>query len=272
MNSGRIERMVAKLASRGGKAFTAYFMAGDPDPETSFRCIQAAVDAGASQIELGVPYSDPAADGPVIRRAGTRALAAGIRMADVFVLARRIRKANETLPIALMLYFNLVFRYGIDRFFQECASSGIDACIIPDLPLEEQDEVKNPALQNGVRIIQLVAPNSGAGIADICRKAEGFLYCVSTLGTTGERSGMPPGLDAFLDQIATYTDVPRFVGFGISRPEQAAAMSRHAEGVIVGSALVRLVLESPDPVKTVGEYVASMCRQTSASAIGEVGA
>ena len=261
MSSGRIERMVETLAGRGCKAFTAYFMAGDPDPGTSFQCIQAAIDAGASQIELGVPYSDPAADGPVIRRAGTRALAAGIRMADVFGLAGRIRKANEHVPIALMLYFNLVFRYGVDRFFQDCARTGIDACILPDLPLEEQDEVREPALQNGIRLIQLVAPNSGAGIPEICRRAEGFLYCVSTLGTTGERSGMPPGLDAFLDQIALYTDVPRFVGFGISRPDQAAAMSRHAEGIIVGSALVRLVLESHDPASAVGDYVASMCRQ-----------
>jgi tryptophan synthase alpha chain len=264
MKSGRIERMAANMADRGCKAFTAYFMAGDPDPEMSFRCIQAAIDAGASQIELGVPYSDPAADGPVIRRAGTRALAAGIRMADVFDLAGRIRRGNETLPIALMLYFNLVFRYGVDRFFQDCARTGIDACILPDLPLEEQEEVRNPALLNDIRLIQLVSPNSGAGIPEICRRAEGFLYCVSSLGTTGERFGKPAGLDGFLDRIALYTSVPRFVGFGISRPEQATAMSRHAEGVIVGSALVRLVLESPDPVGAVGEYVASMCRQLCA--------
>ena len=169
-------------------------------------------------------------------------------------------------PLALMLYFNLVFRFGIDRFFKACADSGIDACIIPDLPLEEQDEVRVPAKANGVRLIQLVAPNSGKSVPAICARAEGFLYCVSSLGTTGERSGVPSGLDAFLDRLGQCTDVPRFVGFGISEPEQARLMSRHAEGVIVGSALVRLIEESAAAGRTavetayaVGRYVASMC-------------
>ncbi len=264
---GRIERMTARKLAEGGKAFIAYFMAGDPDLETTLRCVHSAVEAGASLIELGVPYSDPAADGPVIRRSGTRALAAGARMPDVFRLAARIRNSDDETPIALMLYFNLVFRYGIDRFFQACADSGIDACIIPDLPLEEQDEVLPLAKANGIRFIQLVAPNSGESIPEICARAEGFLYCVSSLGTTGERRGVPPGLDAFLDRLGQCTDVPRFVGFGISEPEQARLMSRHAEGVIVGSALVRLVEESAaagrtatQTADTIGRTVASMCR------------
>lgn len=267
---GRIERMARRVAAQGGKAFVAYFMAGDPDLETTFAGVRAAVAGGASLIELGVPYSDPAADGPVIRRAGARALAAGVRMPDVFRLAARLRLAEPETPIALMLYFNSVFCYGISRFFTDCESAGIDACILPDLPLEEQDEVRDPARCHQVRLIQLVVPHSGASIPAICARAEGFLYCVSAMGTTGERSGVPDGLEAFLDRLAAHTRVPRFVGFGISSPDQAVQMARHAEGVIVGSALVHLIEDAAarglDALQTAGlvrQFVESICRPLS---------
>ncbi|MBP7401587.1 MAG: tryptophan synthase subunit alpha [Clostridia bacterium] len=274
--AGRLENRTERNAERGAKAFAAYFMAGDPDLETTLLCMRAAASAGASLIELGVPYSDPSADGPVIRRAGIRALAAGTRMDDVFRLAARFRAEDDVAPVALMLYFNLVFRYGTERFFRMCLEHGIDACILPDLPIEEQDEVRLPARKSGIRLIQLVSPNSGAAVPAICARAEGFLYCVSSLGTTGERTGVPEGLDGFLDRLAAETGVPRFVGFGVSTPEQAAAMARHADGVIVGSALVRLIEQSVSAgmdagaiARSVGRFTESMCAALGGGRIGE---
>ena len=240
----RIADAFAALKARGRKALIPFITAGDPDIASTLRIALALDRAGADLIELGVPFSDPVAEGPVIQAADLRALSNGLRTDDVFGAVKALR-ARTQIPLLLMLYLNCVYVYGKERFFARCAEMGVDGVIIPDMPFEEKDEVAQFAARAGVRVISLVAPTSQARIRIIAAQAEGFLYCVSSRGVTGVRAQFDTDFDSYFAQVRAASRVPTAVGFGISTPEQAAALSRYADGVIVGSAIVRIIGAAP---------------------------
>jgi len=229
-------------AFRNKKAFVAYLMAGDPDLPTSAEYILTAQEAGADLIEIGIPFSDPIAEGEVIEAAAMRALNAGARLDGVFDMVASI-KSKMHIPIVFMTYLNPVYVYGYERFFARCKEIGICGIIIPDMPFEEQGEAKEIAKKYGVEVITLVAPTSKQRIAEISRHAEGFLYLVSSMGVTGVRSEITTDLSSIVAEIRKSTDVPIAIGFGISTPEKAAHYSTVADGVIVGSAIVRIIAQ-----------------------------
>jgi tryptophan synthase alpha chain len=247
-------------AFKGKKAFIAYIMAGDPDLKTSAGYILTAQDAGADLIEIGIPFSDPIAEGEVIQAASVRALRSGTRLDAVFDMVESIRDKMRV-PMVFMTYANPVFVYGYDRFFAKCAEVGISGIIMPDVPFEEQSEVKGPAHRYGIEVITMVAPTSEERIADIAKAAEGFVYVVSSMGVTGVRCEIVTDMPAIISKIRKYTDVPVAVGFGISTPEQAKEFSEIADGVIVGSAIVRIIAQhGTDAKRALHDYIASMKR------------
>lgn len=212
---------------------------GDPSLEVSFQLVKALVEAGSSLIELGVPYSDPLADGPTIQRASLRALASKTTIRDVIDFVRRLREAGIEVPLVLFSYYNPVLQYGIDAFFADLRQHGADGVVIPDLPVEENEAAVQAARANGLHVISLVAPTSEQRIARIGQRASGFLYCVSSLGVTGAREELPDDLAQFLSKVRASTSIPIAVGFGISTPQQVRQVAAHADGVIVGSAIVQ---------------------------------
>jgi len=222
------------------KAFIAYLMAGDPNLAASAKLILAAQDAGADLVEIGIPFSDPIAEGEVIQASSVRALAAGTRLDGVFDMVASIQ-GRMRVPMVFMTYLNPVFVYGYDRFFARCAAIGISGIIIPDMPFEEQGEAKAVAKTHGVEIVTLIAPTSTTRTATIARDAEGFIYLVSSMGVTGVRGEITTDLAAIVADIRKVTDTPVAIGFGISTPDQAATFSALADGVIVGSAIVRII-------------------------------
>ena len=223
-----------------GKAFIAFLTCGDPDLETTAAAVRAAVRGGADLIELGIPFSDPTAEGPVIQGANLRALTGGVTTDKVFGLVRELRR-DVRVPMVFMTYANVVFSYGAERFISRCRETGIDGLILPDLPYEEKDEFQPLCRAYGVDLISLVAPTSENRIAMIAREAEGFVYIVSSLGVTGTRSEIKTDLSSIVSVVRANTDVPCAIGFGISTPEQAGAMAALSDGAIVGSALVKLL-------------------------------
>jgi len=240
----KLEAMFAANRAAGRKALAPFVTAGDPDVATSVAVLEAIDRAGASLCELGVPYSDPIADGPVIQSSYTRALAAGITLDDVFGVARQAA-ARVTMPILAMASYSLVFRRGIDRFVASAVEAGLAGFVVPDLPLEESDDLDAACRGAGLALVRLVTPTTPPDrAAAIARKSTGFLYCVSIAGVTGARTDLPPGLVDRVNWLRTKTDVPIVVGFGISGPDQVRAVADVADGVIVGSALVRRVAES----------------------------
>lgn len=241
----RIREMFAARKAEGRKALITFVTAGDPDLATTERMVLEMIREGADLVELGVPYSDPIAEGPVIQAANERALRNGVRMGDLFGLAARLREKTQT-PLVLLLYVNVIVQYGADRFFADCAASGIDAVITPDLPFEERGEISGDADRHGIHMIRMVSPVSEERIRRIAADATGFLYCVSSLGVTGVRSEYDTDFDTFFRTIDEVCPVPTAIGFGISNGEQARAMKKHADGVIVGSAIVRRVAEAPN--------------------------
>lgn len=241
-----------------GKAFIAFITCGDPDTETTLKSVLAAAENGADLIELGIPFSDPTAEGPVIREASERALRGGITADKIFDLVREIRKSTD-IPLVFMTYANVVFSYGTERFLETCRDIGIDGLILPDVPFEEREEFLPACRKYGVDWISFIAPTSGERIAVIAREAEGFLYVVSSLGVTGEREKIGTDLASVIGKARKYTSVPCAVGFGISTPEQAGEMGKLADGVIVGSAIVRLLAEyGREAPAQIGRYVRSM--------------
>ena len=236
-------------------AFIAYFMAGDPNLAASAEYILTAQQAGADMVEIGIPFSDPIAEGEVIQAASTRALAAGTRLDGVFDMTASI-KDKMRIPMVFMTYLNPVFVYGYDRFFAKCREIGISGIIIPDLPFEEQSEVKKIASQYSVEVITLVAPTSEKRIAEIARNAEGFIYLVSSMGVTGVRAEITTDLSSIVSEIRKHTEIPVAVGFGISTPRQVKQYSAIADGVIVGSAIVRIIGQHGTEAKReVYEYI-----------------
>jgi tryptophan synthase alpha chain len=233
-------------------------MAGDPDLEASAKYILTAQDAGADLIEIGIPFSDPIAEGEVIEAASARALSAGTRLDGVFDMVGSI-KNQMRVPYVFMTYYNPIFVYGNDRFFQKCAEIGVCGAIIPDVPFEEQGEVKNAAKRHGIEIVSLIAPTSKDRVAKIAADAEGFIYLVSSMGVTGVRSKISTDIAAIVADIKRVTNVPVAVGFGISEPSQAAEYSAVADGVIVGSAIVRIIAEhGKSAASALREYIHMM--------------
>ncbi|MCI5728060.1 MAG: tryptophan synthase subunit alpha [Clostridia bacterium] len=251
---------MSKIASafEKGKAFIAFITCGDPDLETTAAVVRAAVENGADLIELGIPFSDPTAEGPVIQGANLRALNGGVTTDRIFDLVRELRR-DVTVPMVFMTYANVVFSYGADRFLSTCRAVGIDGLILPDLPYEEKEEFLPDCRRYGVDLISLIAPTSENRIAMIAREAEGFLYVVSSLGVTGTRSEIKTDLASIVEVIRQNTRIPCAIGFGISTPEQAKAMAGLSDGAIVGSAIVKLIEKyGKDAAAPVGEYVRRM--------------
>lgn len=245
-------------AFENGKAFIAFITCGDPDLETTAAAVRAAVENGADLIELGIPFSDPTAEGPVIQGANLRALSGGITTDKVFDFVREIRR-DVSVPMVFMTYANVVFSYGSKRFISTCKEIGIDGLILPDIPFEEKDEFQPICKKYGVDLISLIAPTSQNRIAMIAKEAEGFLYIVSSLGVTGTRSEIETDLGEMVKLVRENANIPCAIGFGISTPEQAKQMADIADGAIVGSAIVKLLEKhGKDAPRYIGEYVKSM--------------
>ena len=245
-------------AFKNGKAFIPFVTCGDPDLETTGKIVRAMAENGADLIELGIPFSDPTAEGPVIQGANIRALSGGVTTDLIFDLVRDLRK-DVAVPMVFMTYANVVYSYGAERFIATCRDIGVQGLILPDIPYEEKEEFLDLCHEYGVELVSLVAPTSANRIAMIAKEAEGFLYIVSSLGVTGTRTEISTDLDAIVKVVRENTDIPCAIGFGISTPEQAAKMGAIADGAIVGSAIVKLVAEyGRDAAGPVGDYVKSM--------------
>ncbi len=240
----RLAERFRLLRRRGEKALLCYLTAGDPDLATTAELCRAAADAGADGLEIGLPFSDPLADGPVIQEASVRALAAGTGPRQVFELVSRVRAELE-LPLVLLTYFNPIYRWGVARFLGEAADAGLDGLVVADLPLEEGAEAREQARRQGIDPIAFIAPTSTAErLQATAREASGFIYCVSVTGVTGAREAVSSRVEDLVRRAREYTDVPLAVGFGISSPAQVRQVARYADAAIVGSALVRLAAET----------------------------
>ena len=241
-----------------GKAFIAFITCGDPDLETTARAVRAAAENGADLIELGIPFSDPTAEGSVIQGANLRALKGGITTDKIFAFVKELRK-DVTVPMVFMTYANVVFSYGAKKFISACREIEIDGLILPDLPFEEKEEFDIVCKKYGVDLISLIAQTSHERVAQIAKDAEGFVYCVSSLGVTGTRTNITTDIGAMVKLVKQAKDIPCAVGFGISTPEQAKKMAAQSDGAIVGSAIVKLCAQyGRDCVPYVKEYVKSM--------------
>ena len=250
-----------RKAFENGKAFIPFVTCGDPDLETTGRIVRALAAAGADLIELGIPFSDPTAEGPVIQAANERALSGGTTTEAVFELVADLRRDLPDLPLAFMTYANVVYSRGIRHFAERCATTGIGGLILPDVPFEEKAEFDDACRACGIDLVSMVAPTSEQRIAKIASGARGFLYLVSSLGVTGVRSEITTDIGAMVKLVRENTAIPCAVGFGISTPAQAGKMAGLSDGAIVGSAIVRLIHENgPDAPRAVFEYVSAMKR------------
>ncbi len=253
-------------AFANGKAFIPFITCGDPDMETTEKLIAAIAEAGADLIELGIPFSDPTAEGPVIQEANLRSLSGGTTTDKVFDMVRRVRQ-TVNLPMVFMTYANVIYSYGADRFLKTAAEIGIDGIIVPDVPFEEKQEFEPLCRKYGLAQISMIAPTSHDRIRAIAEQAEGFLYCVSSLGVTGTRSSITTDIGSMVKLVKETKDIPCAVGFGISTPEQAETMCRQSDGAIVGSAIVKIIARyGRDCVQPVKEYVSAMksaCRRAN---------
>lgn len=247
-----------KKAFENGKAFIAFITCGDPDLETTVAVVRAAVENGADLIELGIPFSDPTAEGPVIQGANLRALNGGITTDKIFAFVKELRR-DVKVPMVFMTYANVVLSYGSERFISACRDIEIDGLILPDLPFEEKEEFYAICKKHGVDLISLIAPTSENRITMIAKEAEGFIYIVSSLGVTGMRNEIKTDLASIVRGVRENTNVPCAIGFGISTPEQAKKMADISDGAIVGSAIIKLLEKyGKEAPKYVGEYVKSM--------------
>lgn len=245
-------------AFENGKAFIAFITCGDPDLETTAATVRAAVENGADLIELGIPFSDPTAEGPVIQAANLRALSSGVTTDGIFAFVKELRR-DVKVPMVFMTYANVVFSYGAEKFIFSCKEIGIDGLILPDLPFEEKEEFQPLCRRYGVDLISMIAPTSENRIARIAGEAEGFLYIVSSLGVTGTRSEIKTDLASIVRAVRENTDIPCAIGFGISTPGQAKKMADISDGAIVGSAIIKLLEKyGREAPRHVGEYVKSM--------------
>lgn len=232
--------MNIKDAFNNGKAFISFITCGDPNLETTEKLICEMERGGTDIIELGIPFSDPTAEGPVIQDANIRALSGGVTTDKIFDMVRKVR-GKVNIPLVFMTYANVVFSYGTEKFIKSCNEIGIQGIILPDVPFEEKEEFLSVCEKYGISFISLIAPTSKDRIATIAKEAKGFVYCVSSLGVTGTRSQITTDIDSMVSIVRSSTDTPVAVGFGISTPEQAAQMAKKADGIIIGSAIVKIV-------------------------------
>ena len=240
------------------KAFIAFLTAGDPSADCTVEYILEMERAGVDLVEIGIPFSDPTAEGVVIQDANIRALKGGMTTDGAFEIVRRVREKSQ-IPLAFMTYANPVFHYGYEKFFTRCEELGVDAIIIPDMPFEEKQEMEEPASAHNVAVVSMIAPTSESRIQEIASEAKGFIYVVSSMGVTGVRSEIKTDVGAIVESIRKVTDVPCAVGFGISTPEQAKAMAKVSDGAIVGSAIVKIIAKhGADAAQEVYQYVKSM--------------
>ena len=246
------------LKDNGKKALIAFITGGDPDMETTGKLVLAMEEAGADIVEIGIPFSDPVAEGPVIQEANARALAEGCTVDKLFDMVKRLREKTN-IPLLFMTYANPIYAYGKDRFMAKCNEAGIDGVIIPDVPFEEKDEFEEECNRNNICLISLIAPTSGERVEKIALKAKGFIYCVSSLGVTGTRNDINTNIAELITQVKKVSSVPCAVGFGISTPEQARNMAAISDGVIVGSAIVKLIAEfGKNSVNPVSSFIRAL--------------
>ena len=268
----RLSDTFARLKQEGRAGFIPFITGGDPDMETSAAILEALPGCGADIIELGMPFSDPMADGPAVQASSTRALKAGASLGRVLDLVKKFRKKDSKTPLVLMGYFNPIHAYGTARFARDVAAAGVDGLIAVDLPIEEDEVLRLPAAAQGVELIRFVTPTTNeARLARILEAASGYLYYVAVAGVTGTKSAGESDVAAALARVRAATKLPVAVGFGIKTPEQAAAMAKLADGVVVGSAIVSRIAETQDQkrenvVKAVTELVTSLARATRESA------
>ena len=241
-----------------GKAFIPFITCGDPSLEITEQLVYAMEEAGADLIELGIPFSDPTAEGPVIQKANVRALKGGVTTDKIFDMVVKIREKTK-IPMVFMTYANVVFSYGTERFIKKAAEVGMDGLILPDVPFEEKEEFDSVCQKYGLDLISLIAPTSHERITQIAKEAQGFVYCVSSLGVTGTRTQITTDIGAMVKLVKAAKDIPCAVGFGISTPEQAKKMAAQSDGAIVGSAIVKLCAAHGEKcVPYVKEYVKAM--------------
>ena len=251
-----------KKAFENGSAFIAFLTAGDPTIDKTLDYMKTMEKAGASLIEVGIPFSDPIAEGPVIQEASVRALKNHVSLYDIFKLIKEFRKESQ-LPLCLMGYLNPIFKYGYEEFFKKCQEVEIDGVIIPDLPFEEKKEVEDIAVKYQIDVVSLIAPTSKKRVQMIAREAKGFIYLVSSMGVTGTRTTIDTDLDSIIHDIRKVTDVPVAIGFGIHNQEQAKSLSQKADGIIVGSAIVKMIAkDTPSTKQDIYDYVSQMVRST----------
>lgn len=263
-----IAETFARLRAEGQRALIPFVVAGDPDLDTTNEILQTLARAGADVIELGVPFSDPIADGPTNQRAAQRALANGVSLVDVLALIRKAR-AGVPQPVVLLSYYNPILQYGLRRFCADAVSAGVDGVVIPDLPPDESEELMAAARPGGLDTIFLLAPTSTEErIRLVAQRATGFIYCVSLTGVTGARERLPEDLRDLVRRIKASTELPVCVGFGVSTPEQARQVAEIADGVIVGSALVALLESAPDRLDTFDRFVRDLRRAVDSVRIG----
>jgi tryptophan synthase alpha chain len=255
----RIQNTFATLNISGRAACMPYFTLGYPTPELSLEILQSIAQAGADLIELGVPFSDPLADGPTIQHSTQVALENGASVRRCLELVRTLRQAGIKQPCVLMSYINPLLAYGVERFCADAASAGADGLIVPDLPPEEGAELEQACREQGLAFVYLLAPTSTTErIALAAQRSSGFLYLVSVTGVTGARQALPPGLASFVKRVRLASDLPLAVGFGIATPQQASQVGQLADGVIVGSALINAVDQASDPCHAAGEYIQAL--------------
>lgn len=239
----RIDNKFQELKKKDEKALITFITAGDPDLDTTVELVLTMEKSGADIIELGIPYSDPIADGEVIQASSQRSLSQGSNIQNIMDTVKKIRVSSQV-PLLYLVYYNCIFKYGIDKFLSQCRDVGIDGLIIPDLPLEERGEINNYALEYNIHLIPMVAPTSKERIGAIIESGRGFVYCVSVNGVTGVRNDIDTDLKGYMETVKSFSDIPTALGFGISNPSMVKKYKEYCNGVIVGSALVKLIAEN----------------------------
>lgn len=243
VSMNRIDKKFYELKQKGLKAMIPFITAGDPSLDVTVDLVFKMEEGGADIIEIGIPYSDPLADGPIIQASSTRALKNGTKIDNIMDAVKKIRQKSE-IPLVYLVYYNSIFKYGIERFVNEAKESGIDGLIIPDLPLEERKDIKEISEKYGIYLIPLVAPTSKERIKSICESGKGFVYCVSTKGVTGIRNSIETDIKEYMRTVSEYTNMPKAIGFGISGPDMAKRFAPYCDGIIVGSAIVKMINDS----------------------------
>ncbi|MDO5388213.1 MAG: tryptophan synthase subunit alpha [Clostridia bacterium] len=253
----RIDKKFEELNKKGKKALIPYICSGDPSVDMTEKLVYALEEAGADIIELGIPFSDPLADGPVIQDAAIRAFAGGYRLKDTFTVIENVRRKSD-IPLVIMVYYSSIIGYGRERFAESCVKCGVDGLIIPDLPYEEYDEFEGCLEGTDIYMIPLVGLTSGERIPKLVKNAKGFVYCVSSMGVTGVRKEFDTRVESFVREVKKYTDTPACIGFGISSREDIEKFEEYADGCIVGSAIVRRIFESGCELEAVKEFVSGL--------------